>query len=66
MWFFIVFLDPNFKKLGVIEKKQSRSTYKIRYSGSDGEKKHVLRAVAQISMIVPVGQLAVTEPGFFE
>ena len=61
-----VFLDPNFKtlwvwKLGVIEEKQSRSTYKIRYSGSDGEKKHVLRAVAQISVIVPVGQLAVTE-----
>lgn len=64
-----VFSDPNFKKLwvwklGVIEEKISRSSYKIRYSGSDGSPRYLTRAAAQISIILPVDQLAVTEPGF--
>jgi len=65
-----LFSDPNFKKLwvwklGIIEEKVSRSTFRIRYSGSDGGQKHVLRAVSQISIIVPVNELAVTDSRFF-
>lgn len=57
-----LFTDPNFKKLwiwkmGIIEEAMSRSSYKIRYSGQNGERKYVLRAVKQISIIVPVDQL---------
>jgi competence transcription factor ComK len=57
-----LFTDPNFKKLwiwklGILEEAMSRSSYKVRYSGSDGEKKYVQRAVGQISVIVPVDQL---------
>ena len=57
-----VFTDPNAKKLwvwklGVIEEKMSRSSYKIRYAGPDGKLKYVQRAAGQISIIVPVNQL---------
>jgi len=65
-----LFTDPNFKKLwvwklGVIEEKTSRSSFRIRYSGSAGEKKFVQRAVGQISIIVPVDQLHINHPRFF-
>ena len=57
-----LFTDPNFKKLmiwklGVIEEAIFRSSYKIRYSGANGDQKYVQRAVGQISIIEPVDQL---------
>ena len=57
-----LFTDPNFKrlwiwKLGVVEEQVSRSTFKIRYSGPDGVRRHVERAAKQISIIVPANQL---------
>ena len=57
-----LFTDPNLKKLwiwklGVVEEKLSRSSYKIRYSGSDGVRRYVQRAVGQISIIIPVEKL---------
>ena len=57
-----LFTDPNFKqlwiwKLGVVDGKVSRSTFKIRYSGPDGVRRHVERATKQISIIVPANQL---------
>ena len=57
-----LFTDPNFKKLwiwklGVIEEALSRSSYKIRYSNTSGDRKYVQRAAGQISIIVPVNQL---------
>ena len=66
-----VFTDPNLKKLwvwklGIVVEQVSRSTYKIRYSGPDGEKMFVVRAVAQISIILPVGELSVNNPGFLK
>ena len=56
-----LFTDPNFKKLwiwkiGLVVEQLSRSTYKIRYSGSDGEKRYVERAARQLSIIVPANQ----------
>jgi hypothetical protein len=62
-----LFTDPNFKKLwvwklGVIEEKVSRSSYKIRYSNSDGTLRHVVRAAGQISIIVPAEQLTPDSP----
>jgi len=64
-----LFSDPNFKKLwvgklGIVEEKVSRSTYRIRYSSPEGEQRHVLRAVSQISIIVPVNELTISDPGF--
>lgn len=66
-----VFTDPNTKKLwvwklGVIEEKISRSTYSIRYCTSDGERKTIQRAAAQISIILPVDQLHIGQPGFLD
>ena len=57
-----LFTDPNFKKLwiwklGIVEEAMSRSSYKIRYSGANGDQKYVQRAVGQISIIVPSDQL---------
>jgi len=61
-----VFSDPNFKKLwvwklGVIEEKLSRSSYRIRYSAPDGTSKFLTRAVGQISIILPVNELEVSD-----
>lgn len=62
-----LFTDPNFKKLwvwklGAVEEQLSRSSYKIRYTGPDGVKRYVQRAVGQISIIVPVHQLPSENP----
>jgi hypothetical protein len=56
------FPGPSFKKLwvwklGVVEEKISRSSYRIRYSNSDGTNRCVVRAAGQISIIVPAEQL---------
>ena len=56
-----LFTDPNFKKLwiwkiGLVEEQLSRSTYKIRYSSPDGERRYVERAARQLSIIVPANQ----------
>ena len=65
--------DPNYKKLwtwrlGLIEGKISRSSYRIRYSLTKecGECviRTVDRAVAQISIIVPVDELHIQHPDF--
>ena len=57
-----LFTDPSLKKLwiwklGIVEEKLSRSSYKIRYSGSDRVRRYVQRAVGQISIIIPVEKL---------
>lgn len=66
-----LFADPNFKKLwtwklGIVDEAMTRSSYKIRYVGSDGSKKYVQRAVGQISIIAPVDQLPINHPSFLE
>jgi hypothetical protein len=43
-------------KLGVIVEQLSRSSFKIRYAGKDGEQKWVHRAAGQISIIHPAQQ----------
>ena len=64
--------DPNVKKLwtwklGVIEEKISRSSYRIHYITTEtGEPRHVVRAVAQISIIVPVDELPPSHPDFLK
>jgi len=66
--------DPNFKKLwvwrlGKIVEQVSRSTFRIQYSlgegGGGGEPRFVERAVTQISLIVPVDQVSLHHPDFF-
>ena len=62
-----LFTDPNLKKLwvwklGVIEEKLSRSSYKIRYSSPDGTRRYVQRAVGQISIIVSINDLCPENP----
>jgi hypothetical protein len=62
-----LFTDPNLKKLwvwklGVIEEKMSRSSYRIRYSSPDGTRRYVQRAVGQISIIVSVNDLSSESP----
>jgi hypothetical protein len=65
--------DPNFKKLwtwrlGLVVEKVSRSTYRLKYSlkkpGAELETRFLERAVAQISIIVPVDQVHVQHPEF--
>ena len=56
-----LFTDPNLRKLwvwklGVVEEQLSRSSFKIRYAGQNGEKRWVHRAAAQISIIAPTHQ----------
>jgi len=65
--------DPNFKilwtwRLGLVVEKVSRSTYRLKYSlkkpGAELETRFLERAVAQISIIVPVDQVHVQHPDF--
>jgi len=66
--------DPNFKKLwvwrlGKVVEQVSRSTFRIQYSlgegGGGGEPRFVERAVTQISLVVPVDQVSLHHPDFF-
>jgi len=66
-----IFTDPNCKdlrvwRLGIVEEKLSRSSYRIRYSTPDGRIRYLQRAVAQISIIVPVDHLPITSTDFFK
>jgi len=64
-----VHTDPNLVrlwvwKLGIIIEQKSRSTFEIRYVAPDGKSRTLIRSAAQVSIIVPAGELGPASPGF--